>query len=56
MLSLVFMNSDIIAGLVYEHVTLWPVVVQKLEKNALLVSTEGEYFEKICNICGWLAV
>ena len=49
-LSLVFMNSDIIAGLVNEHMTVEPVVVQKPDdKNTLLVFTESEDIEKICN-------
>ena len=49
-LSPVFTNSDIIAGLLYEHTALKPMVVQKLdEKNTLLVFTEGEDIEKICN-------
>ena len=44
------MNSDIIAGLVYEHMTIEPVVIQKLdEKNTLLVFTESEDIQKICN-------
>ena len=46
----VFMNSDIITELVYEHTTVEPVVVQKHdEKNTLLVFTESENIEKICN-------
>ena len=49
-LSPVFTNSDIITRQVHEHTTIEPVVVQKLnEKNTLLVFTEGEEIEKICN-------
>ena len=34
----VFTNSDITGGLVYEHMTVEPLVVQKLdEKNTLLI-------------------
>ena len=56
-LSSVFMNSDIIAGLVYEHKAIEPVAVQKLdektielvavqklhEKNTLMAFTEYVY-------------
>ena len=49
-LSPVFINSEIIAGLVYEYTTVEPVVVQILdEKNTLLVFMESEDIEKICN-------
>ena len=49
-LSPAFTNTDIITGLVYEHVTIEPVVIQKLdEKNTLLVFMESEDIEKICN-------
>ena len=42
-LSQVFTNCDINAGLVYEHTTVEPVVIQTLdEKNTLLVFTESE--------------
>ena len=45
-----FTNSDIITGLVYGHTTVEPVVVQNLdEKNTLMVLTESEDTEKICN-------
>ena len=48
-LSLAFMNPDIIAGLVYEHTTIEPMVVQSLDqKKTLLVFTEGEDIEKLC--------
>ena len=46
-LSPVITNSDIIAGLVYENVTVEPMVIQKLEENnTLLVFMEGEGIEK----------
>ena len=49
-MSPVFMNSGIIAGLVHAHMAIEPVEVQKLdEKNALLIFTEGENTEEICN-------
>ena len=49
-LSPAFTNSDIIAWLLYEHMTVKPVVVETVdEKNTLLVSTESEDIEKICN-------
>ena len=49
-LSPVFTNSDIITGLVYEHMPLKPVTVQRLdEKNTLLVFAESEDIGKICN-------
>ena len=49
-LSPVFTNSDIITGLVYVHMTTEPMIVQILdEKNTLLVFTESEDIEKICN-------
>ena len=48
-LSPVFMISDI-TGLVYEHMTIEPVVVQNHdENNTLLVFMESEDIEKICN-------
>ena len=41
------MNVDIIVGLVYEHINMEPVVVQKLDaKGILLVFPEGEEVEK----------
>ena len=44
-----FMKPDIIAGLVYEHTTVEPMVVQKLdEKNTLLVFAECEHIQKSC--------
>ena len=47
-----FMNSDIIAGLVFEHMTGEPVVVQKLDgKNTLLVFTESEDIAKCVIHC-----
>ena len=46
-LSPTFMNPDIIAGLIYEHKIVEPMVVQKLdEKNTLLVFTGGVDTEK----------
>ena len=48
-LSPIFMNSDIIAGLVYEHTTVQLMVVQRLdERNTLLVFAEGENIKKLC--------
>ena len=50
-LSPVFTNYDIIIGLVYEHMTIEPVILQKLdEKNSLLVFTESEDIEKMSYI------
>ena len=44
------MNLDIIAGLAYEHTTIEPVVVQKVdEKKTLLVFMESQDIEIICN-------
>ena len=37
-LSSVFMNSDINVGLVYEHTTVDPVVIQKLDENNTLLA------------------
>ena len=49
MLSPAFMNPDIIVGLVYEHTTMEPMVIQKLDEgNTLLVFAEGENIEKLC--------
>ena len=48
-LSSAFMNSDIITRIVYEHTTIQPVVVQKLDENTLLVLTKSED-KKICNV------
>ena len=46
----VFTNGDIIVGLVYEHMNVDPVVVQKLDAKAtLLVFQEGEEIEKRCS-------
>ena len=43
-------NTDIINELIYEHTTVEPMVVQKLdEKTTLVVFPEGEKIEKICN-------
>ena len=48
-LSPAFTNPDIISGLVYEHTTVEPMVVQKMdERNTLLVFAEGENLEKSC--------
>ena len=42
-LSPLLTNSDMITGIVYAHMTIEPVVIQKLdEKNTLLVLTESE--------------
>ena len=50
-LSLVFTNPDIIAGLVYKHTTVEPMVVQRLdERETLLVFAEGENIEKSCQM------
>ena len=49
-LSPVFMNEDIIMGLVYKHTNVETVVVQNLdEKATLLVFPKGEEVEKICS-------
>ena len=49
-LSQVLRTSAIIAGQFHEHMTIGTVVVQKLdEKNTLLVFTESEDIEKMCN-------
>ena len=49
-LSPVLTNSDIIAWLVYEHMTIEPVAIQKLdEENTLLVLTESEDIKIKCN-------
>ena len=46
----VFINLDIIARLVYEHISIEPMVVQILnEKNSLLAFRECEDTEKTCN-------
>ena len=43
------MNPDIVAGLVYEHTTVKPMFVQRLEEwKTLLVFEEGENIEKLC--------
>ena len=45
-----FTNSDIITGLVYEHMTIGPMVVQQLdERNTLLAFPGNEDIERICN-------
>ena len=50
-LSPAFMNLDIIVSLLYEHTTVEPMVVQKLDKkNTLLVIAEGENIEKLCQM------
>ena len=44
------MSPDVIAGLVYEHITMEPMVVQRLdERNTLLVFAEGENTGKLCS-------
>ena len=49
-LSPVFMNDNIIVGLVYKHMNMEPMVIQKLDAKAtLLVIPEGEKVEKICS-------
>ena len=49
-LSPVFMNSDIITGLMYEYMTVEPVEVQTPdEKNTLLVFMESKDIENTCN-------
>ena len=51
LLSPGFMNPDIIGGLVYEHPTVEPMVVQRLdERNTLLVFVKGENIEKLCQM------
>ena len=48
--------NDIIVGLVYQHMNVEPMVVQKLDTNAtLVVFPEGEEVEKTHYIhrCGW---
>ena len=48
-LSPLFTNPGIFAGLVYEHTTIEPMVIQRLdERNTLLVFEEGENIEKLC--------
>ena len=45
-----FMNANMFAGFVYEHMSMEPIVVHKLDAKAtLLVFPEGEEVEKICN-------
>ena len=47
-LSPVFTNPDIVTGLLYEHTTVEPVVVQRVDdRNTLLVFEEGENIEKL---------
>ena len=61
-LSLVFTNLDIITGLVYEHMIIESMVVQKLDKkNTMVVFMEGEDIEKYVihydpSKCHWVAV
>ena len=44
-----FMNPDIVVELVYEHTTVEPMVIQRLdERNTLLAFAEGENIEKLC--------
>ena len=51
-MSPVFMNPNIIAGLVYEHTTVELMVVQKMdERNTLLVFAEGENIENYVKHC-----
>ena len=48
-LSPVFTKPDTVVGLVYEHTTVEPVVVQRVDdRNTLLVFAEGENIEKLC--------
>ena len=48
-LSPAFMNPDIVTELVYEHTTMEPVVVQRLDdRNTLLVFAEGENIKRLC--------
>ena len=53
-------NADVIAGLVCKHMSVDPMVVQKVDAKAtLLVLPEGEEDEKICSTlhpqrCGWV--
>ena len=61
-LSPVFTNPGIIVGLVYEHTTVEPMVIQKLEeRNTLLVTEEGKILKNYVEHCdpskyGWTAV
>ena len=61
-LSPTFTNSDIIAGLVYEHKIIDPMVMQKCdEKNTLLVFTESGNIKKYAihcdpSRCGWVTM
>ena len=61
-MSSVFMIPDIIIGLVYEHMTVEPMVVQKPdESNTLFLFIESEDIEKYvihCNPlrCCWVIV
>ena len=44
-----FPNLDIVVGLMYEHTTVESVVVQRVdERNTLLVFTEGENIDELC--------
>ena len=48
-LSPVFTNPEIFVGLVYEHTTVEPVVVQRADaRNTLLVFAESENIEELC--------
>ena len=61
-LSSVFMNSDFISGLVYEHMTGEPVVVQKLNEKTPCWPSQKVKTLKIYVIhcdplrCGWVTV
>ena len=48
-LSPAFTDPYLVVGLVYEHTTIEPVAIQRLdESNTLLVFVEGENIEKLC--------
>ena len=54
-LSPAFMNLGIVMGLVYEHITVEPVVVQRLgDRNTLLDFEEGEILRIYVKSCGQL--
>ena len=49
MLSQAFMSLDIIRGLVFEHMDIEPVVIQKLDVGTiLLVFPEDAYVKRVC--------
>ena len=56
------MNPDIIAGLVYEHTSVGPIVFQRLdERNTLLVLQKVKILRNYVKSCsllkyGWVAV